>query len=708
MKASVIRQNGSMKIKINNEIFNPQCFRSFRPEPKTIREFAKAGFRLTNIFPTGIVNALGTPYSPFGEVWIGEGKYNWENLHKQVDMFIENAPEAYFMLMVQLDTRDWFLKENPDVEYSFTHLIQTAGCEKWRKSAARFMCDMIDHLDEHYPEKIYAVMLCAGYTNEWSNHHPEDCGRHSRYKQQAYKNWCGDQSAVLPSAAEIEKTSWGVLRHPVKNREGVDYWQFHHDIVTDTVKYFARIIKEHTHNTKLVAVAQGYLMMYRRDVLPLAFTGLWETLECEDIDIFAAPASYWFRGLDNTSSILYPVDSFALHNKLYIHSLDNTTHLTNDMDVAKRLQSGDYGGYNVGKRLQDDDCGHSGGCTHVRLKNLNESGMYFRRETALALSKGMGYWWFGMYPQWHDNPDMMTEIKEMREVGDCVRTKDCQSVSEIAVFVDQDSNYYMDAGQVVTDKTILRQPGPLYRMGAPWDNYHMDDINHPEMSHDQYKFYVFLNLLAPKKKHLEMIEKLKKEGKSMLFLYAAGIITEDGFSIDAMSHLTGVTLKELDEQELKIVVVPGAFNKSAENSVMSFDEPVVPMFFADDADAEVIGRFEKSQKPSFVMKKRSGGSFDAWSAMGSVQADALRELARRAGVFIYLESGDPLYLNKSMLGCFGHKPGKRSFKMPFECKLYECYSGKEYQTANCRVDVNFKTNEMKLFKIIPIDVHIIE
>jgi beta-galactosidase len=677
MRATLINQNGNIKIKINGKIFNPQCFRSFKPEAESIKHFTEAGIRLMNIFPTGVKNRLGTAYSPFGEVWIGEGKYNWDNLRRQVDMFIENAPEAYFMLMLQVDTRDWFLEQNPDIKNSFDHFSLTAGCEKWRKAAAMFMCDMIDYLNKHYPEKVYGVMLCGGGTNEWYNHHG-DYAIHGKYKQAAFENWSGDMSSNLPSKEVIDKTSWGILRHPQKDCQGIDYWRFLHCLTNDTIKYFAGALKKHTNRTLLTAVAQGYLMDYKNDVIFGSDTGLWDTLESDDIDIFISPASYWFRGLNSTSGIRFPVDSIKLHGKLYIHSLDNVTHLASDSEVGRKLTS----------------CF----CSHAKLDNIDESREYFKRETALSMSKGMGYWWFGMYPQWYNNSEMMSEIKKIQITSQQVREKDCRSVSEIAVFVDEDSNYHLDAGQIVTNKNVMLQPESLYRLGAPWDNFHMNDITHCEMAHEQYKLYIFLNLLAPQNAHIEMIEKLKLDGKSMLFLYAPGIIGKDNFSIEKMSLLAGINLQELKDSEYKVVVPKGKWNEFDKNNIFGYDAPVTPMFYTEDCDLDVIGRFPKSKKPAFVLKERED-AFDAWTAAGSVPDKILRELARKAGVFIYLESGDPVYMNKSVLGCFAHKSGKRTLNMPFECKLREFYSGEEYQTTKHRLEVYFKANEMKLFEI---------
>jgi hypothetical protein len=311
----------------------------------------------------------------------------------------------------------------------------------------------------------------------------------------------------------------------------------------------------------------------------------------------------------------------------------------------------------------------------------------------------MGYWWFGMYPEWHNDSDMMSEIKKIQEVSNIARQKDCSSVSEIGVFVDQDSNYYLDAGQIVTNKNVWLHPETLHRLGAPWDNFHMKDICNSDMPHEQYKLYIFLNLIAPEKKLREMIAKLRREGKSMLFIYAPGIISGNAFSIEAMNELSGIKLKEMKEPEHIATVRKGKWNTSSADFAFGYDAPVKPMFYADDTDAEAIGYFEKSGKAALVLKERSSG-FDAWAAGGPIPPEILRKMAKKAGVKIYLETDDPLFVNKSLIGCFAHKPGIRTFKMPSECKIYELFSKKEFKTEGKTAQVAFKGNEMKLFEII--------
>ena len=163
MNSKINFDKGKAEIIIDNKRYIPVSFRSFYPAAHTVRNFDTHGFSLFSIFPSGIKCSLNEPYSQFGEVWIGEKEYCWENLKTQIDMFIENAPNAKFSLMVHLDTRDWFLEQNKEGVDSFHYLIQTAGWHKWRESAAQFMCDMVDYVESEYPNRLFSVFLFGSF-----------------------------------------------------------------------------------------------------------------------------------------------------------------------------------------------------------------------------------------------------------------------------------------------------------------------------------------------------------------------------------------------------------------------------------------------------------------------------------------------------------------------------------------------------------------
>ena len=98
MTSQIVRKNGVNHIAVNGEIIDSLAFKSFRPTKNNVSDFYKAGVRLFHVYCSGLPSGLKIPYSLYGETWFGEGDYRFENLDKQMDFFIENAPEAYLFV----------------------------------------------------------------------------------------------------------------------------------------------------------------------------------------------------------------------------------------------------------------------------------------------------------------------------------------------------------------------------------------------------------------------------------------------------------------------------------------------------------------------------------------------------------------------------------------------------------------------------------
>ena len=111
MNARLVKEHGSLKIEINGKIIPSVSFRSFWPQPGITKDFYEGGIQLMSVYPSGILCTLDVPYSQFGEFWLGEGKYDWDVVRAQVNQFLENAPNAYFSLILQTSLQNVFYLE---------------------------------------------------------------------------------------------------------------------------------------------------------------------------------------------------------------------------------------------------------------------------------------------------------------------------------------------------------------------------------------------------------------------------------------------------------------------------------------------------------------------------------------------------------------------------------------------------------------------
>ena len=678
--AKLITVNGVKKIQINGEVFEPIAFRSFWPATHTVKNFGETGMRLMTVFPTGILCSLKVPYSQFGEVWIGESKYDWNALRKQMDLFVQNAPDAYLALMLQLDTRDWFLREHPEAGNSFFQICNAAGWDVWREQAAQFIRDILDYLQQEYPEKIYSVFVCAGCTCEWANLSPVDY--QNPVKQRAFAAWSGDPDRKTPSTEAIEHTTHGVFRDPVIDKDALDYWQFHNETVSEAVRFFAKVVKTHTQNKLLVGCFFGYAEAYE---LAMGHQDTHSVFTCPDVDLIFSPASYGLRGLESVSGEHVPIESVLINDKLYFHEIDNTAYPANGNPYAQVLQI----------------------YAHRRHDSLEETIHYSRRETALVLSRGVAYWWFDMFGGWYDDKTLMNELYKIRKATERIYAGPVRSIAEVAVLLDERSYYYLKTDAPVRRELVINQQGTLRQMGCPVDYYQTVDLFNPDFDLTRYKLLIFPDCFAPPDTLRKKIKELRDQGKCMLFQYAAGIIDNEKYDVSLIRDLTGIDIREandafnltLVERSSHTVVDSGDLNDDGMTRIYGAKQgQMSPVFKCVDADAEIYGRDMITKDAQLAVKKRVRGGFDAWSHFGPIPPFVLRPLARMAGVHIYQSDNLPVYANSRMVALFSHKGGEHLLRAPWASgSLIEVYTGERHTLTGEPVNLQFKVNECKCF-----------
>ena len=681
MNASITWHNGSPDLRINGESYLPVAYRSFYPQPNTVKNFYDKGFSLYQLFPSGILCSLKIPYSQCGEVWEGEGVYNWDNLRKHIDMFLASAPTAKFSLLVHLDTRDWYLEEHPEALDSFHNLASMCRDEGWRKSATRFLEDMITFVEREYPDRVYILHLFAGHTCEWYAHYPMEGLPESQQLTESYQRYF-DTRETVPTHEQLICAHQGVLRHPAHNKKALEFWDFYNEVIAETICYFAHEAKRITDGRLLTGCFYGYTMCFSH-AYQRGHNAYHMVLNCPDVDVIFAPAAYRpFRGMDAACGFNLAVDSIRFHKKLYLHEIDNTTSLTTNNDFANAVQG-----------------------LHQRPESLADTVTYCRRETARALEHGGGYWWFDMWDGWFADESLMEELSRIRKATKEVYDAGTQSVAQIAVFVDADSAKFLadpqtrdtvyinnerESGLAVQYDTVYAQQEQLHRIGAPVNYFDAQDLLHPDFPHAQYKLYIFPNLYGPSDALKSAVAKLRAEGKSCLFTYASGYIGKEDYSLAGMQELTGFNICLAEgETEGTLTACEGAV-------IWGGNQGVAPLFAVNAQNVEVLASYRQSELPAGCMKQRENG-VDAWFGYGPVPACLLRKIAKAAGVFIWHDGDDPVYINSGMLGMYSENGGKRTVYLPKDCKLTGVYEAEEYETQNRQITLEFQPKEMKLF-----------
>ena len=647
MESKIVRKNGVLMIDIDGQTYPPLSFKSFRPNKKNISDFYEAGIRLFNIFTSGITSAVGVPYTLFGESWIGEYEYDFSPIDTQIALFIENAPNAYLSLMLQLDTRVWWLETHPDYPDSFRKLAQMETDEEWREAASKYMQAVIRHVEEKYPEKFFAYFLLCGTTTEWFSDfsHEEPNLRLA----EDYKKYCYDENAVIPSFDERETDKNRCLLDEEKEKNLIRFRKFESVQRSDSVSFFASKAQEVLHHKKLLGMYYGYL-------LELKGKRLWETgyLDYEriflskDIDLFSSPISYEYRGLDMGSHQMLMRSTLERHNKIYFIEHDHTTSITPDIIEGHRFV-------------------HPG-----KVDNLDDDINLMRRSFMLAIANRTAMWWFDMFSGWYANDRLMNEIKNQISIFNRMYAEKRENISEIAIFGDPESMYQVNKNSGLNDLLFERQRGEWSYIGAPYDLFSACDYSTVDAL--KYNMFIFLDAFRETEELdalLNRIERKKKE-TAVLFTYSAP------------EKWVKMRLSKLrPEKTLKI----------SDGTVFSLSYEA-PCWRVDNADEE---KAEYSNGETAVGFEKCGNVLYAVSGAPTVSRKIMTELAEWCGVHRYLRSDDAIvYAGDKMIGIYHITDKDVALYLKKNAVYTDVFTGTEYKTENEMIIISRASGRCKL------------
>lgn len=671
MKSTLKRVNGSLKIDIDGKLYPPLAFKSFRPNEKNISEFYQAGVRLFTVLSSGITSALGVPYSLFGESWIGEKIYDFSALDKQMDMFIANAPDAYFAPMIQLDTRDWYLALHPEVPNSFTCLSQIAGDECWKKLASDYMKAAIRHCEEKYGERIFGYFLLCGTTTEWFS--SGDYEAPHPIKEEKYKEWRGDNFITLPSVEQLNKDGKVFLD---STEDDVYYARkFHAELIADLILYFTGGAQEVLEHKKLLGVYYGYLFELGGERLfndgSLAYEKVFLS---ENIDMISSPSSYEYRDIDSCSAFMVTQKTLDQHNKLYFLEFDHITHVAPEVIEEGCDKSSDN------RRLTKIPGADRKCKSELEALNL----MY--RDFILCNSHMVAMWWFDMFDGWFRSEGMMNAVQNMVNITKKLSEKQVASVSKVAVFAEGESMYRVRKSSNLATACLSDIRRTLGECGVAYDLYSISDIENIE--NDSYKLYIFLNQYDLPDATMEYIRNnMKKSGKTILWMYAPGYANQGILSEERISRIVEMNIEAKDVQHGGLVYKENCVDYHL----------AAPYFSVFDNAVNVLSYFEDGAVAAAW--KEMDGYKSVYVATCNFPAELLRDIAKIAGIFVYSDVNKVyVYPNSNSIGVYNGTEQDANIHVPQNGIYRDLICNHIYKAENN--ELNLPKRDMRAFLLV--------
>ncbi|MCE9592034.1 MAG: hypothetical protein K8S99_16120 [Planctomycetes bacterium] len=592
--------------------------------------------------------------------WVGIGKHDFAEFDAKMRAILRADPKAYIMPRLFLDAPGDWLDAYPDDRVAFADPAayqepnQWAGAKhpswasrRWRADASDALRLLLRHAKESdYTGRIIGWHVGSGIYGEWhvwsGVHYPDT----SPVFVEAYREWLGakypgeKREPRLPSVEDRRKASLGMFRDPAEWRWLLDHAEFFHQHGASALAEFAQIVREESGGRSIVLAFNGYLPDLGVDGHEIDHRAFETTLRDPNVHCFSAPHTYRRRLPGDDAMIRGYLGSVRAMGKLWIDEADDRTSLSDPSPW-----------------------------THV--KTMEESVEVLWRAFSHALTQNCGVWFMDMagmgdHPSWYDHRSIIEALNQMQRIADHSMTKPRTRPTQLAVVASFKNAFYCTDRSSgldgITDTLISGQLAEFYKLGAPFDLYLLPELFEPTVP--RYDAYAFLDTFHMNDADYARVKKLRDAGKTLLFFYAPGIVSDTHLSLNRMRDLLGMEV-----------------------------EAVEAMTMPDG----------KRQHPGLLVRGAAAGVVRKnnviWSPASPLAAGEMRSFFRPAGVHIYLDTDDVLMVGGGYVAVHASGSGSKTLRGRRPTTWINARTGKTLANGAAEVTLHLERGQTVLLEV---------
>jgi hypothetical protein len=465
----------------------------------------------------------------------------------------------------------------------------------------------------------------------------------------------------------------------------IDFYRFYNEIVPEVIDYFAGVVKDACNRTKVVGAFYAYMFEFCGNP-ESGHLAVEKLLASDNVDFVVVTASYGQRQLGTGGSILRsPHTSLLLHDKLWYEDNDTVSFLF--PEVSRRIGDAEWQRSKIVLAATD---------------SAEETNWIYQRGAGFTLGNGVHQSFFDLHGGYFDHPEIMAGVTELYALFERATERDRTSVAEILVVADERSTLYATSTSVLLRHCLYDPPYRLIKCGAPYDAVYLHDLDLLDPA--PYKLVVMLNVFHMTDEQVEQVRhRLAGRGRTVLWVYAPGLFNGNRRLPERMSALTGMQLVISRDPAF---VAPHFRVAEVENGplagvglpVLGPTERACRLIYVEDTAAMRLGVHPESGKTVCAMK-RAGEGTSVYSITASLPPAFWRSLARSAGVHIYNDRDDTLYVSHDYLTINADGPGERLLRFPEPITIYDAVTERPLARRTAHLAVNLRDRETRMFRL---------
>ena len=510
--------------------------------------------------------------------WNGVGEFDDSSLEIRLNLLKASAPEVNFLLQICVDAPEWWLAKHAVecVKYSVNRADSpnsaSFASKVWRSEAGNALGRLLKNLlGSEHGSRLIGVQLTAGNEGEWRPFAPElfpDTGipmsmQFHRFAEEKYRRnelllrqgW--DDPKVdfrkthCPTVEERQRGLRGVLRNPKWSKKTFDYYECVAQAQNEAVLHFCKVVRQVSSGK--ICVGVSYAPAF--GIEPFSEDGHAfpeAVLDSPDIDFFALKGTM-------EGHIRALTGSLALRNKFFLHETPVGSDLPNALESALKQNSG----------------------IALPVKALEP---------------------------------LKTALSKYSAKLNSVATPQKPSRA-LAVFLDPASRRCLadpKPGKEPLDKLLLEgQIRELLKTEIPFELYITSDLflnGFPD-----YKAYLFLNSFYLSDAERRKIEaKVKRSGQIGIFMWGAGILTEDDITAEAGEKLIGMKQFVEDKEtslRVRVTAKDPSLGSWLQGRPFGSERALLPVVTIGDREAIRLG-MNSADRTTFALRR-----FEQWTSI---------------------------------------------------------------------------------------------
>ncbi len=605
-----------------------------------------------------------------------EAHYVLDEIDVRLRALLDADPDGFVMpRLVFVPARGWKREYASEISVynDGTNGDPSLTSERFWQECERALHMLIEHLQgQTYGERVFAYHLERG---EWFQ--PADQGYdRSTANRDAFRDWLREKyqnSLILLRAAwyngdvqfhtaeippDLGKPNPQRAFYETRRERGIiDFNEFTSETTANRLAQLARTVKKACHNNALVSVCYGYTLEFGH-----GFSGhlaLNRLLASPHVDLISGPPSYLDRKPTGAASLPAPVDSLRLHGKLWLSEDDTKTYL------APAQQDAD----DFNPRLAD------------RFSTEQAQARAIGR--ALATNTGVG--WMDLWGEgWLDDEGFWERIGGFaNRMAQQDRATTATTSPDVVVLIDEKSLLHVQKGEPFFRKLTNGLRDILQRTGINYGLYLQSDLLDPAFPTDA-RMYLFLTpFRLPVEQRTAIREKLQRDNKTLVWLYAPGACEERPSGGTGMEDVATATVGLILRQQAwnsevgsRILDPNHLLTERLGGRDIGARERLNPSYYVDDPGATVVAEYHASGLPSIAAR-----SFGNWKSVfvgdPILPLELLRGICRYAGVPVYVTGGeDVVSIGNGWITVHASRDGQRTLRLPTSQSIYDLHEGR--------------------------------